>query len=175
MDAASEQKTFGQKLQEKIAQSRFFTFSLLLHVVIVVLGGSVVLFHKAIDAPDFTSEGGDLMSTETNVQPPMEQPPDPTQQTATPDIPSITAPSVSAITTNTTNNTSFQMANIPVPVKIIAGDTKNLTDTTRAISSKMGKGFPGAMGGRMGGTSRMAAMKKEGGKDKSEKAKDRCR
>ena len=170
MDAASEQKTFGQKLQEKIAQSRFFTFSLLLHVVIVVLGGSVVLFHKAIDAPDFTSESGDLMSTETNVQPPMEQPPDMTQQTATPDVPSITAPSVSAITTNTTNNTSFQMANIPVPVRIIAGDTKNLTDTTKAISSKMGKGVPGAMGGRIGGTNRMAAMKKEGGKDKSEKA-----
>ena len=74
------------------------------------------------------------------------------EQTATPDVPSITAPSVSAITTNTTNNTSFQMANIPVPVRIIAGDTKNLTDTTNAISSKMGKGVPGAMGGREAST-----------------------
>ena len=171
MDAAPEQKSFAQKLQEKIAQSRFFTFSLLLHIVIVVLGGGVVLFHKSIDAPDFTSEGGDLMSAEANVQPPMEQPPDMTQQqTVTPEAPSITAPTVSAITTNTTNNTSFQMANIPVPVKIIAGESKSLTDTNRAISGKMGKGVPSAMGGRMGGQARSMAGMKVGQKDKSEKA-----
>ncbi|MEO7317983.1 MAG: prenyltransferase/squalene oxidase repeat-containing protein [Chthoniobacteraceae bacterium] len=158
-------------MQEKIAQSRFFTFSLLLHVVIVVLGGGVVLFHKSIDAPDFTSEGGDLMSAETSVQAPVEQPPDMTQQqTVTPDAPSITAPTVSAITTTATNNTSFQMANIPVPVKVIAGDAKKLSDPAKAVGRAMGKGVPSAMGGRMGGTARGMAMKKEGGKDKSEKA-----
>ena len=170
MDAASEQKTFGQKVQEKVAQSRFFTFSLLLHVVIVIVGGSAVLFHKAIDAPDFTSEGGDLMSAEANVQPPMEQPPDMTeQQTVTPEAPTITAPTVSALVTNSTNNTSFQMANIPVPVKIVTGESK-LSDTSKAISNKMGKGLPGAMAGRAGGAARAMAMKDKGGKDKSEKA-----
>ena len=170
MDAASEQKTFGQKVQEKIAQSRFFTFSLLLHVVIVIVGGSAVLFHKAIDAPDFTSEGGDLMSAEANVQPPLEQPPDMTeQQTVTPEAPSITAPTVSALVTNSTNNTSFQMANIPVPVKVVTGETK-LSDTSKAISNKIGKGLPGAMSGRAGGSARAMAMKDKGGKDKSEKA-----
>ena len=91
MDAAPEQKTFAQKLQEKIAQSRFFTFSLLLHVVIVVIGGGAVLFHKASEAPDFTSEGGDLLSADASVQAPVEQPPDMTpNQTVTPDAPSIT-------------------------------------------------------------------------------------
>ena len=170
MDAASEQKTFGQKVQEKVAQSRFFTFSLLLHVVIVIVGGGAVLFHKAVDAPDFTSEGGDLMSAEANVQPPMEQPPDMTeQQTVTPEAPSITAPTVSALVTNSANNTSFQMANIPVPVKIVTGESR-LSDTSKAISNKMGKGFPGAMAGRKGGTARAMAMKDKGGKDKSEKA-----
>ena len=171
MDPALEQKSFGQKLQEKIAQSRFFTFSLLLHVVIVVLGGGVILFHKAMDAPDFVSEGGDLTSTEANVTPPQEQPPDMSQQTTvTPEAPSITAPTVSAITTNTTNNTSFQMASIPMPVKAIAGEAKSLTDTTKAVSSKMGKGVPGAMGGRMGGQARSMAGMRTGQKDKSEKA-----
>lgn len=172
MDDAPDQRTFAQKLQEKIAQSRFFTFSLLLHVVIVVLGGSVVLFHKATDAPDFTSEGvGDLMSTEANVAPPVEQPPDMTQnQTVTPDAPSITAPTVSAITTTTTNNTSFQMANIPMPVKAIAGDAKNITDTAKAVGKSMGKGLPGSMAGRAGGMARSTAMRNSGGKDKSEKA-----
>ena len=171
MDAAPEHKPFGQRMQEKIAQSRFFTFSLLLHVVIVVLGGGVVLFHKAMEAPDFTSEGGDLMSAETSVQAPVEQPPDMTQQqTVTPDAPSITAPTVSAITTTATNNTNFQMANIPVPVKAIAGDAKKLTDTSKAVGRAMGKGVPSAMGGRMGGTNRGMAMMKNQGKDKSEKA-----
>src|SRR5450755_1971702 len=103
MDATPEQKTFGQKLQEKIAQSRFFTFSLLLHVVIVVLGGSVVLFHKAIDAPDFTSEGGDLTAADATVTPPQEQVQDVSQtQNVAPEAPSISAPTVNAITTNTT-------------------------------------------------------------------------
>ena len=171
MDAAPEQKTFGQKLQERIAQSRFFTFSLLLHVVIVVLGGSVVLFHRMEDAPDFTSEGGGLMSSDVSVQPPAEQPPDLSQQqNVTPEAPSITAPTVSAITTNATNNTAFQMASIPVPVKTIVGDVKNLADTSKAMSKNAGKGFPSAMGGRMGGTARGMAMKDKGGKDKSEKA-----
>ena len=171
MDAAPEEKTFSQKLQEKIAQSRFFTFSLLLHVVIVVLGGSVVLFHRMNDAPDFTSDGGGLMNADTSAQPPPEQPPDPSQQqTFTPEAPSITAPTVSAITTTTTNNTSFQMASIPMPVKAIAGDVKNLTDTSKAVSKSAGKGFPSSMGGRMGGSARGMAAKMVGGKDKSEKA-----
>ena len=171
MDAAPEQKTFGQKLQEKIAQSRFFTFSLLLHVVIVVLGGGVVLFHRMNDAPDFTSDGGGLVSSDVSAQPPPEQPPDMSQQqTFTPEAPSITAPSVSAITTTTTNNTSFQMANIPMPVKAIAGDVKNLTDTSKAVSKTAGKGVPSAMGGRMGGTARGMAAAKTNMKDKSEKA-----
>ncbi len=172
MDPASEQqKSFGQKLQEKIAQSRFFTFSLLLHVVIIVLGGTVVLFHRAIDAPDFTSIGDGLMSAEPSVTPPAEMPPDMSQeQTFTPEAPSITAPSVSAITTNTTNNTAFSMASIPMPVKAITGDTKNLVNTNKALSSKMGKGVPGSMGGRMGGQARNMARMANKGTDKGEKA-----
>ena len=169
MDSAPEQKTFGQKLQEKIAQSRFFTFSLLLHVVLVVLGGSVVLFHRITDAPDFTGDGSALMNNEVAVQPPIEQPPDMSQQqNVTPEAPSNTAPTVSAITTNATNNTAFQMANIPTPVKAIVGDAKNLTDT-KSLSKSTGK-VPASMGGRMGGTARMAAMKKNEGKEKSEVA-----
>ena len=170
MDASPEQKSFGRKLQERIAQSRFFTFSLLLHVVIVVLGGGVVLFHKALDAPDFSSEGDGLMSAETSVQAPVEQPPDVSQeQSFTPEAPSVAAPTVSAIVTNTTNNTSFQMASIPMPVKAIAGDAKMVTDT-KSLSKTVGKGMPGTMGGRMGGSMRSSLQMKNNQKDKSEKA-----
>ena len=170
LEQEQEQKSFAQKLQEKLAQSRFFTFSLLLHVELVVLGGSVVLFHRMTDAPDFTSDGGGLMSNEVTAQPPQEQPPDMSQQTVTPEAPSINAPSVSAITSTTSNAASFQMASIPMPVKAIAGDMKNLTDTSKAMSHNTGHGVPSAMGGRMGGVARGAMMQKNNGKEKSEKA-----
>ena len=164
-----EQKSFGQRLQERIAQSRFFTFSLLLHVVIVVLGGSVVLFHKYSEPPDFTSDGNGLLGEEASVQPPLEQPPDMSQQeTFTPQEPTISAPTVTAITTTTTNATAFQMASIPVPVKNIAGDVSKLATTS--VSRIAGKGVGKGMEGRMGGTARAGRMKDMGGKDKSEKA-----
>jgi hypothetical protein len=164
-----EQKTFGQRLQERIAQSRFFTFSLLLHVVIVVLGGSVVLFTKYSEPPDFTSDGSGLLGEEASVQPPAEQPPDMSQeQTFTPQEPTISAPTVTAITTTTTNATAFQMASIPVPVKNITGDMSKLANTS--VSKIAGKGVGKGMEGRMGGTARAAGMAKFGGKEPSEKA-----
>jgi hypothetical protein len=169
MDPSSEQKSFMQKLQERLAASRFFTFSLLLHVILVILGGSVVLFNLAPDPPDFTSDGGALVSGDVSVQPPMEQPPDMTQQQApTPEAPSITAPVV-AITTTATNNTSFQMASIQPQIKTIATDASKLSNVN-PVSSKLGSGVPGAMAGRMGGTARASMMMKNNGKDKSEKA-----
>ena len=158
-----------QKLQERLAASRFFTFSLLLHIVLVVLGGSVVLFNRYTDAPDFTSDGGALVSGEPSIQPPQEQAPDLTQEQApTPEAPSISAPSVSAITTTAMNNTTFAMA--PIQPKITAISTDSKISQPTAVTGRVGTGVPGAMAGRMGGTARGMASMKMGGKEKSEKA-----
>ena len=79
MDEASANEPFTTKLQKKLAASRFFTFSMLLHVIIVVMGGSVVLFKQYVEPPDFTSGEGGLLSGEVSVQPPAEQPADITE------------------------------------------------------------------------------------------------
>ena len=55
--APSPKKSFFVRLQLRLAQARFLTFSALLHVVLVVIGGSVVLIKQVVDAPDFEPEG----------------------------------------------------------------------------------------------------------------------
>ncbi|HEY2867713.1 MAG TPA: hypothetical protein VGJ02_11530, partial [Pyrinomonadaceae bacterium] len=70
-------KSLFERLQERLAASRFLTFSALLHAVLIFLGGGVVLYKQATDVPDFAASG-DLVSNDTSVQAPPEQPPEPT-------------------------------------------------------------------------------------------------
>ncbi len=165
-------ESFATKLQRKLAASRFFTFSLLLHVVIVMVGGSAVLFKHMTEAPDFTSEGGDLVAGDVSVTPPPEQPQDLTQQTFTPVAPTVQAPTLQAITTNAATPAAFQLQAAMPSVKAPAMNdmSKQLANMAQQASTKVGKGVPGSMSGRMGGQARAAAMKMQGGKDKSDKA-----
>lgn len=168
MDEAPEKKPFAKRLQERLAASRFFTFSLLLHVVLVVLGGSVVLFKAYVEPPDFVADGG-IVGTEVSVQPP-EQQPELTPQTFQQETPQVTAPSVSAIVSTNATSSSFQMAAAPIvaPTKAL-GDVK-MTEMPKNLGSGMGKGLPATMAGRAGGMARSMAMSKNNGKEKSEKA-----
>ena len=54
LDSPEPPKSFLQKLQERAAASRFFTVSVLLHVVLIVMGSSVVLFKRMTEPPDFS-------------------------------------------------------------------------------------------------------------------------
>lgn len=171
MDASSEPKPFIKRLQERLAASRFFTFSLLLHIIIVVLGGSVVLFKAYIEPPDFVAQGGDLLGEEAAQAPPPDTPQD-MQQTFTPETPQVNAPTIEAITTTSSVQTSFKLSAMPTAVKPVAA-----TDMSKAVASAaksamkgLGTGIPGTMAGRMGGTARASAMAKFGGKEKAEKA-----
>jgi hypothetical protein len=170
-DIEQKKVPFSVWLQEKLAASRFLTISLLLHVVLVVLGGSVVLFKQYVEPPDFVAEGG-VVSGDATVQLPPDQPPDLTQQQSfTPDQPQIAAPSVSAITSTTSTATSFTMSAAPAPVVKVMGDTKMAGATMPTnIGAGLSKGLPSTMAGRAGGTARSMAAMKTGGKEKSEKA-----
>src|SRR4030095_1034554 len=53
MDSSSENKPFVLRLHERIAASRFLTFSLFLHLIIVVLAGGVVLIQGNSRPQDF--------------------------------------------------------------------------------------------------------------------------
>ena len=107
-------ETFMKRFQEKLAASRFFTFSLLLHVVIVILGGSVVLFKAYQEPPDFeAAEGGLVDPGATVAQPP--NPQDMAETTFTPEAPSITAPTLTAMTTTNMTTPTFQVAtSVPI-------------------------------------------------------------
>jgi hypothetical protein len=165
-------KPLFQRIQERLAASRFLTFSALLHAILIFLGGGVVLYKQATDVPDFAASEGGLVASDTAVQAPPEQPPDLTQQ-FTPTTPTLNAPSISAITTNNATTPTFALpASLPT-VNAPQNDSmaKALENASKTIGKGLsGAGIPGTMAGRMGGTARASAMQMNGGKKESEEA-----
>jgi hypothetical protein len=167
------ERTFMQKLQEKLAASRFLTFSILFHIIIIVFAGGVVIVKNMADDSDFAAEGGGgLLNEETAAAP---EPPEPQvqqQQVFTPTQPTVNTPAVDAIVSNSATNTTFSMqAAMPV-IKAPASDAMN-TSMSKVAQAAMGKGMgslPSTMAGRAGGTARNALMQKNNMKEKSEKA-----
>jgi hypothetical protein len=160
-------KPLATRIQEKLAASRFFTFSALLHVVLVIMGGSVVLFKQYQEPPDFVSEGGSLMAGDNTPQPPAETPPDMTEQAFTPEQPSITAPALDTITTMSTAPSFAMMA--PPPVRVMATSPSTAIAKAPTSLTKGPGGLPTTMASRVGGNKAVMA-KEKGGKEKSEKA-----
>ena len=162
--------TFMQRFQKKLAESRFFMLSLVIHVVVVILAGGIVLYKVIGDPPDFVAEGGDgLIAPTDDLTPPPESLPDavPTEQ-VTPTTPTLTTPNIDVISTTAQTN-SFRVAPTTVQVKI----NTNPADLAKATGSVM-KGIsgglgnlPGPMRGRVG-NGRKEAMRDKGAKPKSE-------
>lgn len=171
MDASSEPKPMMKRLQERLAASRFFTFSLLLHIIIVVLGGGVVLFKAVTEPPDFVAQGGDILGDEAATAPPPDDKIE-LNQTFQVDTPQVNAPTIEAITTTSATQTSFKLNASITPVKPVAAAdmSKAVASAAKSAMKGLGKGIPGTMAGRMGGTARASAMSKFGGKEKAEKA-----
>jgi hypothetical protein len=172
MDVHEPPKPFSKRLQERLAASRFFTFSLLLHVVIVVMAGSIVLIKTVSDAPDFEASEGGLVAGETVAAPPSD--PTPTiEQSFTPDTPQVNAPQINTLTTTNMQTPTFQVAATAPVIKPVQTDamSKALENASKAMAKGAGVGnIPGTMAGRMGGTSRQRMMDMNGGKKKSEEA-----
>ena len=161
LDSPEPPKSFLQKLQERAAASRFFTVSLIIHLGIVILGGSVVLF-KMSDPPVDFSAGGGLVDTGAATPDVPEPPPAPQQELAQ-ETPSLTVPSLNAIATTAAAPSFAVVAATSVPVSLAAvAMTPGVP-----IQSGMGK-FSGGLGGRGGGKG--AARAAGGGKDAGERA-----
>ncbi len=167
LDSPEPPKSLLEKLQEKAAASRFFTVSVLLHVVIIVMGGSVVLFKRMAAVEDFAAADG-LVSGEVAPQAPPEQQPD-VQQQFTPQAPTLTAPSLSAITTTAATPT-FQVASVAPVIKPIQTDAMATKITQAAAVKGIAGGLPAAMSGRNGGTARAQMMDANKGKKEGELA-----
>jgi hypothetical protein len=164
-------RPFFERLQERLAASRFLTFSALIHAVLVFLGGGVVLYRTATSTPDFAASDGGLVASDTQVQAPPEQPPD-LQQQFTPQTPVLNMPTLSAISTTNVTTPTFQVAAAVPTMTAPTNDsmTKALANAAKSIGTGSAGGIPGTMAGRMGGTARAQAMQMNGGKKESEEA-----
>jgi hypothetical protein len=165
------QLSWFQRFQQKLAESRYFMLSCVIHGVIVILAGSVVLYKALVEPPDFVAEGGEgLISATEDLAPPPESPKDPvpTEQ-VTPVTPNINSPNIDVIST-TAQSSNFKVAPTQVQVKINT-NVKDLANTNNSLG-KIGTGLgklPGTMGGRTG-AGRAVAMEKNKMKSKSEMA-----
>lgn len=161
LDSPEPPKTFLQRLQERAAESRFFTVSLIIHLGIIIFGGSVVLFKMSEPPADF-SAGSGLVDTGT-ATPDVPEPPPAPQQELQQEAPSLTVPSLNAIATTAAAPTFAVVVATSVPVSITA------VAMTPGVPTPTGLGkFPGGLAGRGGGKGQKRAA--GGGKDAGERA-----
>lgn len=152
----------------KIAASRFFILSLLMHILFVMLFGGKILFEKYIEPPDFAAEGEKFL-TEPVVD---NLPPKPEVPSAPQLFPS--APMQPAMSAITTINPAMQTFTVPSTLGAPPTMSNTFADklaASSALSIKSHKsiGLPGTMGAR-GSDRRAAAMLQAGGKPPSEQA-----
>ena len=115
MHSSDTEKSFFVRLQLRLAQARFFTFSALIHTVLIVIGGGVVLFREPSEPPDFTSGPNSLVTDAAVPEPP-------TTPVAPPsDAPQFDAP---ARVVSTDTITSLGPSTFAVPIAV--GSTKGL-------------------------------------------------
>src|SRR5688500_7297937 len=143
MDVTLEpEKSFWEKFQQKLADSRILALSLALHVLLIVFAGGIVLYQVATEQADFVAEGGDgLLAPTDSLPPPVEQPVDavPTE-TFEATQPDINTPNLDVISTTATAN-SFKVNTAPVKVQI----QTNTADLAKATGN-VAKGLTGAAG-----------------------------
>lgn len=139
-------------LLRRVANSKFFTVSALLHLLLILLFGGTVLFQTYVEPEDF--EGGDgefLAPGEVQAQPPTPtQTNQPKMETVAPKITPPTT-NTTAITTANSVSTSFSINAAPQinPVAL----TKDLSDSLASAAKKLksaGTGLPKSMSGRVG-------------------------
>ncbi len=172
MNAVIQHEDSGkERFQRKLADSRYFAFSLVLHLVLVILLGAIVLHRATMDPPDFVADGDGLIATPDSLPAAAESPADavPAESFA-PETPKINSPSIDIISTTATTNT-FKVAPAAVAINLKT-DVAELAKATGNIAKGIGSGIgglPGTMGGRSG-SGRAAAMKQNKMKPASELA-----
>lgn len=136
---APEKETLLDRLIEKFNNSRFFTISFVLHVLLILIFGGTVLFEAIQEPPDFEGgEGGFLAGGEEAAQPPA-APTQPQETTFTVSTPSVQNTTVAAITTTGQNPLNFTMDAIITPSAMV----KPTTATTAAAAPASAPGAAG--------------------------------
>lgn len=135
-----EKTTLLDRLVDKFNNSRFFTISFVLHVLLIVIFGGTVLFEAMQEPPDFEGgEGGFLAGGEETAPPPSAAQVQPQETTFTVTTPTVQNTTVAAITTTGQNPLNFSMDAILTPSSVIK------PSTTAAVAAA-----PAAMAGAAG-------------------------
>lgn len=129
-----------------IADMRFFSFSLLLHTILVIVCGTVVLYRSQEEPPQFIAGGQEgLLADTSKLEPPPETPPEQVPQ----ETPSVSTPAsqVSSVTMDSVTTSASST------IKVAATNIKSgLSDTGGKDAGKIGKGLGlGGDGLGMGG------------------------
>lgn len=167
----------SDKVVEKLKNSRFFTISLLIHMVLIAFLGSMVLFRAIQEEDDFTAGGGGggFVSGEEEAAGPQDQQPVTPQDELVPQPPTIQTPtsSMDVITALTPTMSNFSMTVAPPVVTAPTDVASKLPVASKGGTngpSGLPSGLPGVLAGRAAGAPRDKARRDSGGKDKSEEA-----
>lgn len=156
MKTVATQTSLSQRLHRLSASARFFTMSLLVHIVLIIFGGSAVMFHQVSEAPDFVAASGDgelVADTE------MPGEPEPASDPQRPDLPTpvatggMSAPGLDAIASAAISNTTFQVGTVPASEIKMGKAVGSSTDDAmaKALAAGLNKAASGMS--RVGGTS----------------------
>jgi hypothetical protein len=167
--AAQHPSVLAEKLKTKLRNSRFFTISLLLHMVLITTLGSMVLFRAVAPPDDFIGSGdggGGLVAGDTAAAPPpppVALPP----TTVSPPTPVINTPStqLDVITTLSAAPSNFAVAVAPVAPPTMSTQTSSALPTRATGGPGSAAGLPSIMQGRAG--PRRAQRAKETGQKKT--------
>jgi hypothetical protein len=144
---APEKNTLLDKLIDKFNNSRFFTISFVLHVLLIVIFGGTVLFEAMQEPPDFEGgEGGFLAAGEEVAAPPAAQM-QPQETTFTVSTPSVQNTTVAAITTTGQNPLNFSMDAIITPSTMVQPTTTTTAVTAAPTAAASTAGMSAAVAG----------------------------
>jgi len=144
-----ENQTLSERLIEKFNNSRFFTISFVLHVLLIAIFGGTVLFEAMQEPPDFEGgDGGFISGGEEAVAPPSSTQVQPQETTFTVTTPTVQNTTVAAITTTGQNQFNFSMDAIITPSAMVKPTTT--TAAAAAPASSVGAaGMSAAVAGQM--------------------------
>ncbi len=146
MQTSEQKKPFLVRLQMRLAEARFLTFSALLHTALILVVGGVVLCPRQEVLPDFKVVDGSLVKEDAMPKPPddaVKLPDEPLPVENTVPVPSTAA--IAAIVSSAPAATAFNAGKLAlpaVPVTIPGG-------ISGGPAGKPGQGSPGI---RPGGT-----------------------
>lgn len=143
-------QTLLDRLIEKFNNSRFFTISFVLHVLMIAIFGGTVLFEVLQEPPDFEGgEGGFLAGGEQVAAPPSAAQVQPQETTFTVTTPAVQNTTVAAITTTGQNPLNFSMDAVIMPAAVVRPTAPTAAATAAPAASAGAAGMSAAVAGQI--------------------------